>query len=53
MDSLDHPTRSPRTGQRRGAVLDIENHTQGGDGRAPGPGNSRVDAATLQGDADG
>jgi len=47
MDSLDHSKKSSGTGQRRGAVLVIENHTRGGDGRGSGLGDPRVDAATV------
>jgi hypothetical protein len=47
MDSPGHFKKSPETGQRRGAVLVIENHTRGGDGRASGLGAPRADAATF------
>lgn len=47
MDSLDQPQRSPRTGQRRGAVLVIENREQVGDGLRSCLVGQLADAATC------
>ena len=47
MRSLDPTTKSPRTGQRRGAVLVIENRARGGDGLASCLDSLRVDAAPI------
>ena len=47
MDSLDRPTKSPPTGQRRGAVLVIENRGLVGDGPYSCLVSQAADAATF------